>query len=72
MSKASLEMFKVIFGLKNLRRAEGQAGKQESFVVDLHGTDATMYIDEVGKVSPLPSSLVVLVRILCMLVYVEN
>ena len=45
------EILKVIFRLKNLRRAEGPAGRLAGFTVPLHGTEVPLYLDEEGKVS---------------------
>ena len=55
-------ILKVIFGLKNLRRAESPAGEMASFMRNTHGTDHKMYIDNVGNVGPWPGSLTVVVR----------
>jgi linoleate 10R-lipoxygenase len=53
------EIFRVIFGLKNLRRAEDPAGHMANFMLNIFGTDNKMYIDYAGNWSPWPGSLTV-------------
>ena len=55
------EVLKVIFGLKNLRRAEDPAGHMAQFMLNQFGTDNKMYIDNTGNFSPWPGSLTVIV-----------
>ena len=55
------EIIKVVFSLKNVRRAEGTAGNMAKFVVDAFGTDSVMYLDGTGNVSPFPGSLTIVV-----------
>ena len=55
------EILKVIFSLKNLRRANGTAGHMAQFNVDTFGTETKMYLDNNGNVSPWPGSLTVVV-----------
>ncbi|KAL4246543.1 hypothetical protein ABKN59_008748, partial [Abortiporus biennis] len=50
-----VEIMRLIFSLKNIRRATGTAGRMESFILDGN----KMYIDNTGFVSPWPSSLTV-------------
>lgn len=59
--KSIPEILKVIFGLKNLRRAEAPAGVMQSFMLPVFGTDNKMYIDNVGNFGPWPGSLTVVV-----------
>lgn len=58
------EMIKVIFSLKNLRRAPGKAGNMASFMLNQFGTDNKMYITNTGNFSPWPGSLEVVVCVL--------
>ena len=55
-------VLKIIFGLKNLRRAEAPAGEMTNFMLNTFGTDNKMYIDNVGNFGPWPGSLTVVVR----------
>ncbi|KAI0789558.1 heme peroxidase [Abortiporus biennis] len=54
-----VEIMKIVFSLKNVRRADGTAGRMESFMVNQLNTDNKMYIDNQGFVSPFPSSLTI-------------
>lgn len=58
------EILKIVFSLKNLRRAEGTAGKMAGFMLNAFGTDNRMYLDNTGNVTPWPGSLTLVVRIL--------
>ncbi|THH01371.1 hypothetical protein EW026_g1293 [Hermanssonia centrifuga] len=60
IDKTIPEIMKVIFRLKNLRRAPGPAGHMAGFMLNAFGTDNRMYIDNTGNVSPWPGSLTVL------------
>ncbi|KAL4246560.1 hypothetical protein ABKN59_008750 [Abortiporus biennis] len=53
--KVIVEIMKLVFSLKNIRRATGTQGYMESFMVDGN----KMYIDNTGFVSPWPSSLTI-------------
>lgn len=55
--QAILEMIRVIFSLKNLRRDVGQAGILASITVSEYGTDSVMYVDATGNVTAWPGSL---------------
>ena len=55
------EMLRVIFGLKNLRRAPGAAGTMQNFMLNVYGTDNKMYLDNEGNFGPWPGSLTVIV-----------
>ena len=54
-------VLRVIFRLKNLRRAEDPAGHMAQFMLNQFGTDNKMYIDNTGNFSPWPGSLTVIV-----------
>ncbi|KAI0071441.1 heme peroxidase [Panus rudis PR-1116 ss-1] len=53
------ELMRVIFKLKNIRRAPGPAGKMASFMSPAYGTDNRMYISDTGNVTPWHSSLTI-------------
>jgi len=53
------DLLRVVFSLKNLRRAPGQAGRLAGFIMDQLGTDNRMYITDTGNVSPWPGSMTV-------------
>lgn len=59
--QAILEMIKVIFRLKNLRRAEGAAGVLAGFTQPSNGTDVPLYLDDTGNVTYWPGSLTLVV-----------
>ena len=54
-------MLKIIFSLKNIRRAPGVAGHMAGFNLELFGTDNRMYLTDTGNVSPWPGSLTIVV-----------
>lgn len=56
------EIVKIIFSLKNVRRAPGVAGRMAGFTANLFGTDNRMYLTDTGNVSPWPGSLTLVVR----------
>ena len=56
------EMIKVIFRLKNLRRADGVAGKLVGFTASQYGTDSLLYLDATGNVTPWPGAMTLVVR----------
>ncbi|KZS86927.1 heme peroxidase [Sistotremastrum niveocremeum HHB9708] len=53
------EVIRVIFSLKNLRRAAPPAGILSGFDTSVLGTKQHMYIDPTGNISPWPGSLFV-------------
>ncbi|KAI0783170.1 heme peroxidase [Abortiporus biennis] len=53
--KVIVEIMKLVFSLKNIRRAPGTPGRMEYFMADGN----KMYLDNKGFVSPWPSSLTV-------------
>ncbi|KZT36643.1 heme peroxidase [Sistotremastrum suecicum HHB10207 ss-3] len=53
------EVIRVIFSLKNLRRAPEPMGVLSGFDVSNHGVKQHVFIDAKGKLSPWPGSLVV-------------
>lgn len=55
------EVIKVIFRLKNLRRAEGAAGRMAGFTLPTYGTDGPMYLDDAGNLSHWPGSMTLVV-----------
>ena len=57
------EIIKVIFRLKNIRRAPGRAGNMASFMLNQFGTDNKLYLTNTGMVSPWPGSLTIVVSI---------
>lgn len=54
-----LAVMRVIFSLKNLRRAPGSDGHLSSFKDLAQGTPMRLYTDEKGKMTPWPLSMVV-------------
>lgn len=54
-----VEVMRVIFSLKNLRRAPGAMGVLSGFDHVAYGIKAHMFIDSKGKISPWPGSLLV-------------
>lgn len=54
-----VEVLRVIFSLKNLRRAPGTMGVLSGFDNLDHGMKTHMFIDSKGKISPWPGSLMV-------------
>ena len=61
------EMIKVIFRLKNLRRAEGAAGVLAGFTQPSNGTDVPLYLDDTGNVTYWPGSLTLVVSCSCLI-----
>ena len=54
-----LAVMRVIFSLKNLRRAEGRQGQLASFKDTQQGTSIRMYTDDKGAMTPWPGQLMV-------------
>jgi linoleate 10R-lipoxygenase len=52
------EVLRVVFGLKNLRRAPGYSGQLNTFVETVDGIDQRRFIDYNGRVKQQPSSLI--------------
>lgn len=59
--KVIAEVLKIIFRLKNIRRAEGKAGRMTTFTQDVYGTANRMYVSDTGTLSPWPTSLTIIV-----------
>ena len=57
--KTLVEQIRVIFSLKNLRRASGQQGTLSSFAQPQFGTKGKLYLDDTGNVSAWPGGLMV-------------
>lgn len=55
------EVLKVIFRLKNLRRAEGVPGRLAGFTLSNYKTDSPVYLDDAGNLTNWPSSLTLVV-----------
>ncbi|EKM61753.1 uncharacterized protein PHACADRAFT_190940, partial [Phanerochaete carnosa HHB-10118-sp] len=55
--KTVSEVIKVIFRLKNLRRAEGAAGRLAGLSLDVYGTESPVYLDETGNLTYWPSAM---------------
>ncbi|TCD62866.1 hypothetical protein EIP91_006272 [Steccherinum ochraceum] len=53
------EILKIVFSLKNIRRAPGQAGKMAGFMLNQFGTDNRLYLTDTGNLSPWPGSLTI-------------
>ncbi|KAF8579879.1 heme peroxidase [Ramaria rubella] len=51
------EILKVIFGLKNVRRAQGDAGKLVGFTTVINETETNVYVQPNGTTSPWPGSM---------------
>jgi len=60
--KATAHVLKLIFSLKNIRRAPGPSGKLRRYAQDLHGTSTWFYIDQKQKASVWPTSMLLQVR----------
>lgn len=56
-----VEIVKVVFSLKNVRRAPGEAGKLKGFSEIIHETETDFFIQRNGTVSPWPGSLCIVV-----------
>lgn len=54
-----LAVIRVIFSLKNLRRAPGPQGKLASFVDAQEGTRMRLFLDDTGAMTPWPGQLMV-------------
>jgi linoleate 10R-lipoxygenase len=50
---------RVIFSLKNVRRAPGIQGRLASFQSQQNGTPARLYLDDKGAMTPWPGQLLV-------------
>ena len=59
------EVIKVIFRLKNLRRAEGVAGRLAGFTTETYGTESPVYIDDTGNITYWPGSMTLVVSSKC-------
>lgn len=57
--KTLVEVIRVIFGLKNVRRAPGTMGTLSSFEDQQFGTKSTTFVDPTGNVTPWPGSLII-------------
>jgi len=51
------EIVKIVFQLKNVRRAVGDAGKLTGFTEIINGTDTEFYVQRNGSVSSWPGSM---------------
>jgi hypothetical protein len=54
-----LSVIRVIFSLKNLRRAPGVQGKLASFMDNQEGTPMRLFLDPTGAMTPWPGQLMV-------------
>ena len=61
--KAIVEALKIIFALKNLRRAPGDAGTLKRFEEIVHETPSDNFVQRNGTVSPWPSSMFLVVSL---------
>lgn len=61
------EILRIVFSLKNIRRAPGAAGKMAGFMLNQFGTDNRMYLTDTGNLSPWPGSLTIVVRFFALL-----
>jgi linoleate 10R-lipoxygenase len=57
-----VEIVKAIFSLKNVRRAPGNAGKQQRFTEIINDTETDFYVQRNGSVSAWPGSMHIVVR----------
>ena len=55
------EVLKVIFRLKNLRRAEGAPGRLAGFNLPTNGTDSPIFLDDAGNLTYWPGSMTLVV-----------
>lgn len=60
-AKTMPEVIKVIFRLKNLRRAEGVAGRLAGFALEQYGTESPVYLDDTGNITYWPGSMTLVV-----------
>ncbi|KAF8878553.1 hypothetical protein BD779DRAFT_1474745 [Infundibulicybe gibba] len=51
------EILRVVFRLKNVRRAPGRAGRLNGFTTVVNETETNMFINPIGSVSPWPGSM---------------
>jgi linoleate 10R-lipoxygenase len=51
------EIVKAVFGLRNVRRAPGNAGSLKGFEVTINETKTNMYLSSTGKLTPWPESM---------------
>lgn len=56
------EIVKVVFKLKNVRRATGDAGKLAGFKMAINETETNVYLTPYGTTSPWPGSMHLVVR----------
>jgi linoleate 10R-lipoxygenase len=59
------EILKVVFGLKNVRRAPGDAGKLAGFRTIVHETETNVYLTPNGTTSSWPGSMHLVVSAIC-------
>jgi linoleate 10R-lipoxygenase len=62
------EIVKVVFGLKNVRRAPGTAGQLVGYTTVINETETNVYVHPNGSTSPWPGSMHLVVR--CCLFFV--
>ncbi|CAL1708758.1 unnamed protein product [Somion occarium] len=53
------EILRVVFSLKNVRRAPGAAGRMAQFMLPQFGTDNKVYLSDTGNISVWPGSLTI-------------
>jgi hypothetical protein len=63
-----LEMVKAVFGLKNVRRASGNAGLLAGFTQLVNETETKVYITPYGTTSAWPGSMNLVVSLLLVMV----
>lgn len=59
------EIVKVVFKLKNVRRAAGDAGKLAGFKMVINETETNVYLTPYGTTTPWPGSMYLAVRFRC-------
>jgi hypothetical protein len=57
------EIVKVVFKLKNVRRAAGDAGRLAGFKTIINETETNMFMTPYGTTSPWPGSMFIVVRL---------
>jgi len=66
------EIVKVIFKLKNIRRAPGDAGNLARFTETVHETETDFFVQRDGSVSPWPGSMYIVVSSISQWFYVKE
>jgi linoleate 10R-lipoxygenase len=66
------EIVKVVFKLKNIRRAPGDAGKLARFTEIVRETETDLFVQRDGSVSPWPGSMYIVVCLIYLWFYAKE